>query len=196
MLYLTTYYLRIGACENRLREGPVRKMYHWTTTKACEEIVKTGFKIGSSAHWGPGIYMNPNRYMGRMLTTSRGKTFRLSKEGRTGCRLKVLARLGQTSGQAALDSVLYALISPIKKFYSDKLFNGPEFIKRGLDSVHGCYGGMDEYDVYFPDQAVVVEACPIDAFAVKMGTCQKPDAEVARALNVTAANDVPIKVLE
>merc|ERR1712187_212924 len=49
-----------------------------------------------------------------------------------------------------------------------------KLMRKGIDSVHACWTGMDEWIVYFPDQAVVLEACPIDSQGEKTGPCMKP----------------------
>merc|ERR1711879_774985 len=72
--------------------------------------------------------------------------------------------------QTKVDASLYAPLSKILH----RSFKGPKLIKKGIDSVHACWTGMDEWIVYFPDQAIVLEACPIDNQGKLTGPCMKP----------------------
>jgi hypothetical protein len=142
----------------RLQHGKVKILFHQTTMEACKAIVETGFRIGSDAHWGPGIYGTTRKSDTFKLTTSRG------------CIIKYEARVGNISDNTRVDAYLYALLSKMLH----RNFKGPKLIKKGIDSVHGCWCGMDEWVVYFPDQAVVLEACPTDKQGNQTGPCMKP----------------------
>jgi len=129
--------------------------------EACTAIVETGFRSGSDAHWGAGIYG----------TSRRMDTFKVTS--RWGCMIKYEAKLGEISDQTQVDAAVYGILANVLL----RNFKGPKLIKKNIDSVHACWTGMDEWIVYFPDQAVVLEACPIDNNGEVTGPCMEPKRE-------------------
>lgn len=141
----------------RLLQGKKKILFQQTDMEACEAIVETGFRLGSDAHWGPAIYG----------TTKRMDTFKLTS--RRGCMIKYEAKVGAISDHTQVDAAVWGLLN--NKLHRN--FKGPKLIKKGIDSVHACWAGMDEWIVYFADQTVVLEACPIDNQGKRTGPCIK-----------------------